>query len=207
MEKILLIGAGALACDIIEIFGASAFVAAYVDAPYARTDAVDGVPVCTDWRQAAQLATHYAMAVSAIDDRERFISRAAGAGLEPASPLVSPFARIARRAKLSRGCVIGHFVVVGPAVRLDPNCLVMHNVMIGHDSVMENNVVLCQSACLGGYVRIGARSFVGSNAVLAPKVGVGSDSFIAAGAACLRDAPANSQLIGNPAKRTTYSTA
>lgn len=197
----MLIGAGALAREFIDIFGADKFVAAYVDPQFAQADTVDGIPIYTDWNKAVNLASHYVLAVSSIDHRERARALAAGARLEPASPLVSPAARIATKAILARGCLVGHFSVVGPAAQVGLDCLIMYGVVVGHESVIEDNVVVCAGTSLGGYVTIGARSFVGTNAVLAPKINVGSDSFIGAGAACLRDAPTNSMLIGNPAKR------
>jgi len=204
MEKILLIGAGALACDFIDLFGQDRFVAAYVDPQFAQGDSVDGVPICTDWQQAVRLASHYVLAVSSIDHRERARSLAAEAGLELASPFVSPTARVAKSATLARGSAIGHFAVIGPAAQLGSDCLIMHGAVVGHDSRIEDNVVVCAGVCIGGYATVGARSFVGTNAVLAPKVSVGSNSFIAAGAACLRDAPEKSRLIGNPAKRMPF---
>lgn len=202
MEKILLIGAGALACDFIDLFGKDKFVAAYVDAQFAQADTIDGVRIYTNWQQAVRLASHYILAVSSIDHRERMRVLAADAGLEPSSPLVFPTALISKRASLARGSVVTHLSSVGPAARLGLHCLIMHGVVIGHDSVIEDNVVVCSGVCIGGNVIMGTRSFVGMNAVLAPKISVGSDSFIAAGAACLRDVPPNSLLIGNPAKRT-----
>lgn len=205
MERILLIGAGALARDIIDLFGSDKFVAAYVDPQFSQAATVDGIPVCTDWQQAVRLASHYVLAVSSIDHREKACALAARVGLEPATPLVSETARIAKSAALARGSVIGHFSAVGPAAQIGLNCLIMHGVVVGHDSVIKDDVVICAGVCIGGYVTIGARSFVGTNAVMAPKISVGSDSFIAAGAACLRDAPANSRLIGNPAKRIASS--
>lgn len=201
MEKILLIGAGALACDIIDVVGADKFVAAYVDPQFAQADTVEGIRIYTDWKQAVQLASHYAIAVSSIDHRERARALAAEAGLEPSSPFVSTTARISRKATLARGCMVGHFSAIGSSAQLGLNCLIMPGVVIGHNSIIEDNVVVCAGVCIGGYVTIGAGSFIGTNAVLAPKISVGSKCFIAAGAACLRDAPANSKLIGNPAKR------
>lgn len=205
MEKILLIGAGALARDIIDLVGPDRFVAAYVDAQFATADAVDGIRVYTDWQQAVRLASHYVLAVSSIDHRKLASALAGGAGLKPSSPIVSATAKIARSATLASGCVVGHFSAVGPAARIGLNSLLMHGVVVGHDSVIEENAVVCAGVCMGGYVTIGASSFVGTNAVMAPKINVGSGSFIAAGAACLRDAPANSRLIGNPAKRVASS--
>lgn len=204
MERILLIGAGALARDFVDLFGRDAFVAAYVDPRFAETETVDGVPIITDWTQAVGLVTNYVLGTSSITHRERARSLAATAGLQPASPLVSSAARIAKSATLSRGCVVTHFSAVGPAARIGLDCLIMHGVVVGHDSIVENNVVFCPGVCLSGYVRIGERCFVGTNSVVAPKVSIGRDGFISAGAACLRDAPSNSLLMGNPAKRVPF---
>jgi sugar O-acyltransferase (sialic acid O-acetyltransferase NeuD family) len=201
MEKVLLIGAGALACDLIDLVGADKFVAAYVDPQFAQAESVDGVRICTDWNQAMQLASHYVLAVSSTEHRARARARAVEAGLEPSSPIVSTSARIARSATLARGCAVGYFSAVGPGARIGLDCLIMHGVVIGHNSIIEENVVVCAGVCMGGYVTIGAHSFVGTNAVLAPKVSVISGCFIAAGAACLRDVPANSLMIGSPARR------
>jgi acetyltransferase EpsM len=204
MEKILLIGAGAGARDMIDFFGADRFVAAYVDPQFAQAGNVDGVPIVIDWTQAIRMATHYMLAVSAIDHRERAVALAAAAGLIPASPLVSAMARVAATATLAPGCMVGHFSAVGSAARIDENCLIMHGVVVGHNSIIEPNVIVCAGVSIGGYVTLGARTFVGTNAVVAPSVSIGRDSFVAAGAACLRDAPANSSLIGNPAKRSQH---
>lgn len=201
MEKILLMGAGALARDIIDLVGPDRFAAAYVDAEYVSADTVDGLHIYTDLQQASRIASHYVLAISSIDHRERARKLAADSGLQPCTPVVSATARIARRVVLPGGCVVGHFSAVGPSARVGQDCLIMHGVVVGHDSVIEDNVVICAGVCLGGYVKLGARSFVGTNSVVSPQVSVGSDSFVAAGAACLRDAPANSRLLGNPAKR------
>lgn len=94
---------------------------------------------------------------------------------------------------------------VGPATQIGLDCLIMHGVVVGHDSVVQSNVVFCPGVCVGGYARIGAGGFVGTNSVPAPRVNIGRDGFISAGAACLRDAPANSLLLGNPAKRLPFA--
>lgn len=197
-------GAGALACDLIDLFGQEAFVGAYVDPPFVRDETVGGVRVHSDWKQASSIATHYLLAVSSIAHRERASTLAREAGLLAAPPFVSPMARVSRTAQLAGGCVVANFSCVGPGAVLGLNGLLMHGVVLGHNSVVEDNVVVCAGASIGGYVSIGARNFIGTNAVLAPQVRLGSDCFVGAGAACLRDAPGNSLLLGNPARRMPY---
>lgn len=201
MSNILLMGAGALALDLIDVFGAQAFAGAYVDPPFFRQADVGGVPVWTDWPAAVSRTRHFVLAISDLQHRERARGIATQAGLTAAQPMVSTMARIAATARLEPGCAVGHFCAVGPQAVLGPHCLLMHGVVIGHDSTLEDDVVVCAGAAVGGYVTVGARGFIGTNAVLAPRIKLGRDCHVAAGAACLRDAPDDSLLLGNPARR------
>ena len=201
-KGILLIGAGALARDIVDCFGAGTFIAAYVDPKFAVA-AVGVVPMVTDWDEARRRASHYVLGVSDIAHRERARNAAAAAGLLPAAPLVSSLARVAGDAQLAPGCMVGHFAVIGPAARLGVDTLLMHAAIVAHDSSVEEGSVLCAGACINGNAAIGPRCFVGPNAVVLPNVRIGHDSFVAAGAVCFRDAPARSFLLGNPARRRT----
>ena len=71
MEKLLLLGAGALAADLIDLFGAAAFVGAYVDPAFQRATQVDGVTIQSDWASAVSVASHYVLASSSIEHRAR----------------------------------------------------------------------------------------------------------------------------------------
>jgi len=204
MEKILLIGAGALARDIIDAFGAERFAAAYVDPEFSQTSVIAGVPVCTDWREAVKLAPHYILAIASPTHRAQARARADELGLRPAPALATHLAYVAKSAKLDPGCLVGHFSTIGPEAHLEEHVLVMHNNVVGHDVLVGQCAVLCAGVMVGGYARIGARTFVGTNAVIGPHVNIGNESWVAAGAACLRDAPAGSRLVGNPARQAPY---
>lgn len=200
MNGVLLIGAGALARDIVDIFGAGAFSAAYVDPEFAVAS-VAGVPVVTSWEEAQQRASHYVLGASDIAYRERARSIAASSSLLPAPAMVSGLARVARDATLGDGCVVGHFAVIGPSAHLGTHTLVMHSALVAHDSWVDSGSVICAGACVNGNVRIGPRCFIGPNAVLVPRIQLGHDCLVAAGAACFRDVPAQSSMVGNPARR------
>jgi len=204
MQAVLLIGAGALARDIVDGFGADAFVAAYVDPEFA-TASLAGVPVVTDWQEARRRASHYVLATADVAYRQRARAMARAASLPPAPAMVSSLARVAGDACLGAGCLIGHFAVIGPAARLGEDTLVMHSALVAHDASVGEGSVICAGACVNGNVHIGPRCFIGPNAVLMPKIEFGHDCLIAAGAACFRGAPALSSLIGNPARRAGLS--
>lgn len=201
MRKPVLIGAGALARDLIDCVGAATFSAIYVDPQYARAP-LCGLPVSTSWDEVCRLTGHYVLGISDIAHRERAITEATARGLRPAPPLVAPTAVLAADAVLADGACVGHVSVLGPGAVVGTNALVMHGVVVGHDSQLGANSVLCAGVSLAGFVTIGMRCFIGANAMLAPGVRFGDDVYAAAAAACFRDAEAGSRWIGNPARRS-----
>jgi sugar O-acyltransferase (sialic acid O-acetyltransferase NeuD family) len=202
MNNILLMGSGALAVDLLDMFGSEAFAGAYVDAGYELTG-LGELPRCHDLADSARRGQRYLLAVADSAQRLRFSEVAEAAGLRPCEPMVSVHAVVAQSARLDAGVVVAHFAVVGPAARLMSHVLVMHNAVIGHDSVLHHNCVICAGASIAGGVHVGAGSFVGPNAVIAPKVRIAAGSFLSAGTACLRHVDEPSVLIGNPARRVT----
>jgi len=200
MERVLLIGAGALARDILGVFGQDKFVATYVD-PEFPTTPLGRLPIVASWAAARQLASHYVIAVSDVEHRRRAQRNAADIGLLPAPPLIARTAIVAADAAVAPGCLVGHFAVIGPSARLQENALVMHSAIVAHDSHVGSNTVLCAGVCLSGCVHIGNDCFVGPNSALAPGVQIGDGSFIAAGSSCFRNAAPGSRLIGSPARQ------
>ena len=202
-QKILLIGAGALARDIVNVVGPEFFIGTFVDPGFATTP-VQGLPVISDWQEAARCATHYAIGV--LDGKHRRMARqqALDAGLSPCAPIVHATAQIAKDAKIGPGCLVGYYSVIGSGTELQEDVLVMFSANIGHDTVIGENSVILHGACISGYTTIGKDCFIGTNASLAPKITIGSNSFVAAGASCFLDAPPESMLIGNPARQTRH---
>ena len=208
MERILLIGAGALARDIIDYFGHDRFVAVFVDPEHAAgAAALAGLDVLSDWTAARARASHYFVAIGDMAGRHHMQAAARAAGLQPASPLISPDARLAADCRIGRGTVVGYFSMVGPAATIGEDCVVMHGCTVGHDSVLERNVVMCPGTRIGGYTRVGADVFFGPNAVLSPHVAVGAGCHVAAGAALFRDVAAKRLVIGNPARERSLAEA
>ena len=200
-QKILLIGSGTLARDIVSVLGRDLFAGTYVDPGFPVTP-VEELPVYTDWDEARRHVTHYALGILDRGHRQRAREAAGRAGLLPCTPLVHPSAQVAATAFLSPGCLVGYFSVIGPVAWLEEDILVMYSAVISHDTVIGSNSVILHGAYVGGYTRVGEGCFVGVNATLAPNISVGDNAFVAAGAACFRDVPPDCTLVGNPARIT-----
>lgn len=205
MERILLIGAGSLAFDILEFSEpkdvAARLAAVYVDPGYAPGPDFHGFPVVTDWSVACHVTSHYLLGISNIEHRERMRKMASRDGLKPTAPVLCRDVRIARNAEISAGCFIGPFSLIGNSARIGEDSLILQGICLGHDTLVGENVVVCPAVNIGGYAKVESQTFVGGSAVISPRVSIGAGSFVAAGAACLRDAPPGSFLVGNPAKR------
>ncbi len=199
MSAIVLLGSGALASDLIEMFGVHSFVGAFCEPGYQAKQGL-GVPIIDSLQHCRALSFRFLLAAGDPVTRRKLLDGALNAGLSPCGPMISPLAFVSPRALFGDGCVVGHFGVVGPCACLAPHVLVMHNAVIGHDSVLGENAVVCAGASIAGGVHLGADCFVGPNAAIAPGVFVHQGSHLAAGCACLRNVCSPSTLIGNPAR-------
>ena len=160
-ERIALIGTGAVAEEVVQIFGADRFVACFTDAAYAAGARVD-IPIVTDIERLPGVATHFVLGFSGHAARDRLRDRLLALGLQRAAPLVAPMAQVSPSAVLAPGVMIGHFVCVGPRVEIGADTLVMHTASIAHDSHVGADVFCGQGAKISGHARVGARSALGA---------------------------------------------
>ncbi len=79
-------------------------------------------------------------------------------------------------------------IVIGANVKISENCNIYQNVTIGAD---RNG---------GGYPVIGRNVTVGANACVIGNVNIGENCLVGAGSIVVKDVPANSTVVGNPAK-------
>lgn len=200
MSNILLMGSGALAIDLVDMFGSKTFAGAYIDPGYELTG-LSELPRWHDLSDCARRGQRYLLAVADSAQRRRFSLLAEAAGMLPCEAMISRHAVVAQSALLAEGTVIAHFSVIGPGAILDRHVLIMHNAVVGHDSVLHTNCVICAGSSIAGGVELGSDCFLGPNAAVAPQVRVASKSFLSAGTACLRNVDEPSVLIGNPARR------
>jgi sugar O-acyltransferase (sialic acid O-acetyltransferase NeuD family) len=124
-----------------------------------------------------------------------------GTGLAPGrfATLIHPSAAVSRRAEVGCGVVIAQGVSVGGGVVLRDHVALGPNVVVGHDAVIDAHAVIAAGAVVGGWVHVGGASYIGTAASIRPHVAVGRRSLVGLGAAVVRDVPAASTVVGNPA--------
>lgn len=200
-ERIVVVGAGALARDIVAMCAPGTFRAVFVEPGFDAPSSF-GLPLLRSWDDVRSVASHYVLGLLDAAGRDRLRQAAQAAGLRAPSAMVAPSAVVSAQATLEVGCLIGNNVQVGPCTRLGRDVLVMHNAVIGHDVSVGAGTVVLPGAWVGGYSRVGARCFIGANSVVSPRLSVGDDCVLAPGAACLKDLAPGSLLIGNPGRAT-----
>ncbi|WP_051119635.1 serine O-acetyltransferase [Gillisia sp. CAL575] len=110
------------------------------------------------------------------------------------------FSRISRRSaieiphacKLGRGLYMGHFkaIIINQNAKIGVNCNISQGVTIGRESRGKRE----------GSPKIGDRVLIGANSVVVGNISIGDDVLIAPLTFVNFDVPANSVVLGNPAK-------
>ncbi len=130
--------------------------------------------------------------------RARADAEAHGLGRFPV--LVDPTAVVASSASIDTGSTVNAGAVIGASTRVGQMVCVNRSASIGHDGVLGDYASLGPGCLLGGHVTVETGAFLGVGAVCAPGVTIGANATVGAGAVVVRDVPANTVAVGNPAR-------
>lgn len=142
------------------------------------------------------------VAIPLITPGHRFAveAEARSLGLRSIPTLLDPTAVVARTARVGEGSIVNAAAVIAGGARLGRSVHVNRSASIGHHNVVEDYATLGPGCVLAGHVAIGRGAFVGAGAVCAPRVTIGPNAVVGAGAMVVRDVPAGTVVVDNPAK-------
>lgn len=173
------------------------------DFPQNRLRAIREVPVVGTGTDLARLRAEGATAVvfgfGEGRPRRELLEHVVQADLK-LPPLVHPSAVLSPSASLGIGsqvlasAIVAADVILGEAVLVNTGAIVEHDCVVGAGSTVGPRAVLC------GRVRIDQDATIGAGAILLPDVVVGTGAVIGAGAVVTRPVPADTTVVGVPAR-------
>ncbi|MYW05078.1 acyltransferase [Streptomyces sp. SID3343] len=189
-------GAGGVGREALDAALAAALdVTAFLDDARAG-EKVRGLPVL---RPADVHAGDYLVGIAAPTARARLSRILDDLGLR-AVTLVHPRAVISPETTLAEGSLIQANAHVSSSVTVGPHVQVHYNATIGHDTRLDARVSVYPGANVSGNVHLCADATVGSGAIVLQGLTVGPGAFVGAGAVVTRDVPADTTVVGSPAR-------
>lgn len=113
---------------------------------------------------------------------------------------IHPSAVISSSAKVGVGTVIMPGALVNADASVGMHCIVNTGASIDHDCRIGDFAHISPHATLCGNVSVGAGTWVGAGATIIQGVSVGENCLVGAGAVVIKDVPANTVVVGVPAR-------
>jgi acetyltransferase-like isoleucine patch superfamily enzyme len=218
VQRIMLIGGGLGATQVIDILSASSTqdaVAIVDDSRGKWGQRVAGVPVVGGTDRLAVLFAEGAfdaaiIAIStSVDARTRLRALCQSDGI-PLANVIDPTAKIATGVEMGQGNVICAFCHLGTEVRMgDNNFLSAYN-SYDHHSRLGSDISTGPGCVASGMVTLGDRVRLGTGIFIEPHLELGADVQVASGAIILRSVPAEHAVktkvvttVVVPRRRTT----
>jgi sugar O-acyltransferase (sialic acid O-acetyltransferase NeuD family) len=209
MQRVVIIGAGGFAREVLDILDAVNhvrssydFLGFIVDPQYAEPGTfVNDKPVLGgfDWLEAHREQVMAICGVGAPELRFRLVLRAKGQGVRFFS-VTHPSAIMTRWVSIGEGTIITAGCILTNRIRLGNHVHVNLDCTIGHDSVIEDFVTLSPGVHVSGNVSLREGCNVGTGTNIIERKTVGAWSILGAGTTVTSDVPPNSTVVGVPGK-------
>lgn len=206
--KVAILGASGLAREALAVvqdlarLGEGIEAVGFIDIELNPGDQVADLPVLGDESWFAQAVAGDVLALPAMGSpalRRRSVAAVAryGGGF---ATVVHPTVSIGPRVVLGEGCLLLPMsslttdISIGDYVSINPGC------SLGHDVAVERFVNLSPGTRLSGFVHVGEAADLGAGAIVLPGLHVGAGAVLGAGAVAVRDVPADTTVVGVPAR-------
>jgi sugar O-acyltransferase (sialic acid O-acetyltransferase NeuD family) len=209
MERIVIIGAGGHAREVLDIFEALNAPTPTYDVLGWLVEPAHGAPGTRvrerpilgdlDWLSGRAADVRVVCAVGDPALRLRLVARAAPYGVRFATA-IHPRAVLSSLVSVGPGGVVAAGSVLTSDIRLGAHVHINTGCTVAHDVTMDDFATLSPGTHLAGGVVIGAGACIGTGASVAPRVRIGAWSIVGAGCAVVADVPPDSTVVGVPGR-------
>ena len=209
MQKVVILGGGGLARDVLDVFLAQNDkcprfeIEGFIDENQANWGAdLNGFPVLGgfEWFDSRRKdEVKVICGIGSPGTRRKLADKARSLGLRFTS-IVHPMVAIAPFGHLGEGVVITAGCILANRVVLKDQVYVNLGSTIGHDTVIEEYCTIAPGVNVSGNVHMKPGCDVGTGAAILQGVTIGEGAAIGAGAVVIRNVPANTVSVGVPAK-------
>lgn len=115
--------------------------------------------------------------------------------------IISPYAKISRRAEISEGTIVMHGAVVNAGAKVGRNCIINTAAVVEHDCVVGDHCHISTGGIVNGGSRIGEGAFIGSGGMVSNGLTIAAGAIIGAGAVVMQSIEEPGTYVGVPARR------
>ena len=205
-EDLLLIGAGGLAREVLEItrlLQGTTVSGILDDNETLIGTSISGVPVLGKIAEIDKFPNcRVLICVANSKNPRRRLEIANQIYIDPDRYFLAihPTASIGASVKIGRGTIILSMCSVTADVVIGQHCVIMPNVVMTHDDIIGNGSTFGAGCTISGNVVIGEGAYIGSGAHVRERLQIGSGSVVGMGSSVLRDVPSNEVWAGSPAR-------
>jgi sugar O-acyltransferase (sialic acid O-acetyltransferase NeuD family) len=207
MRQLFIIGAGGFGREVLEwalampAAGRDWEVAGFLDS---RSNILDGVSlpvgiVGSPMDHVVRGEHRYVCALGDPRQRMEYSRQIRQRGGQFVS-VVHPSVIVGRNCRIGQGCILCPHVILTADVTLGDLVVVNCYSIAGHDVTIGEGTTISPHCSITGYAQLGMGVFLGTHASILPKAVVHDFAVVGAGSVVLRRVPANTTVIGVPAR-------